>query len=62
VVTSYILEAGYSPEATDVFNGNVGGVLSLSANVGSGTYYVRVRGANSCGVGEASNEVELVVP
>jgi len=35
----------------------------MTANgVAAGTYFVRVRGRNRCGLGPASNEIALVVP
>lgn len=62
-VTSYVLEAGFSPGATDI-------VLPLDSNfpavsvgqVPAGTYYVRVRARNAVGTSDASNELTLVVP
>jgi hypothetical protein len=59
--TSYILEAGTTPGASDVFNGNIALTTSIASVVGPGTYYVRVRAANHAGVGPPSNEVTIVV-
>jgi hypothetical protein len=62
-VTSYVLEVGSSPGAVDigVFPlDSAATSLSVSA-VPSGTYYVRVRGKNACGVGGPSNEVVVGV-
>ena len=58
----YVLEAGTSPGAANVFNGPVGGATSLAASAPSGTYYVRLRSANNCGVSNPAPEVVVVVP
>jgi hypothetical protein len=57
--TSYVLEAGTSPGAANLFNGNVGASTQLTAAVTPAVYYIRVRGVNATGVGPASNEVVL---
>ena len=59
--SSYVVEAGRAAGASDVFNGNVGDTLELSAPVPPATYFVRVRGLNGFGLGPASNEVVLTV-
>jgi hypothetical protein len=59
--TSYIVEAGTSPGASNVFNGNVGAGTTLTAAVGAGTYYVRVRAANDAGTSAPSNELTLAI-
>jgi hypothetical protein len=60
---SYIVEAGTASGLANIVAidlGNAG--VSLTANgVGAGTYYVRIRGRNRCGIGPASNEVVLIV-
>ena len=61
VAQSYIVEAGTAPGLSDVFNGNVGSVLQVAATPIPGTYFVRVRGLNGFGAGDASNEVMLTV-
>ena len=33
-----------------------------ASGVAAGTYFVRMRGRNRCGIGPASNEIVLVVP
>ena len=59
--TSYIVEAGTTPGASNVYVGNVGNVLALSTAAPAATYHVRVRGVNAFGPGAASNEVTLTV-
>lgn len=59
--TSYIVEAGTSPGTSNMFNGNVGPGTTLTASVGAGTYYVRVRAANEAGTSAPSNELALAV-
>lgn len=63
-VTSYIVEAGSAPGGTNLANADLGSTdTSLTAtSVGRGTYYVRIRGKNTCGTGSASNEIVVVVP
>jgi hypothetical protein len=56
--TSYLLEAGTAPGLANLASLPVGG-LSFAATVPSGTYYLRVKGQNACGVGPASNEQML---
>ncbi len=60
--TSYVLQAGSAPGLIDLANSNVGHATSyLATNVGSGTYYVRVRAANAYGQSAGSNEFTLTV-
>jgi predicted phage tail protein len=60
--TSYVVEAGSGPGQVNLANGDVGLTTSLTATgVAAGTYYVRIRARNSCGVGSPSNEITLVV-
>ncbi len=59
--TSYVLEAGSSPGLSNLFNGNVGSSTSLSGAVPSALYFLRVRGANACGAGPASSELDMTV-
>ncbi len=59
--TSYIVQAGTTSGASNLFNGNVGLTTSLTSPVSAGTYYVRVRAANDAGVSVPSNEVTLTV-
>ncbi len=55
-------EAGTATGLSNLFNGDVGNVASLERLVPPGTYFVRVRAANACGVGAPSNEVVVTVP
>jgi hypothetical protein len=59
--TSYVLEAGASPGASDVYAGDVGLVTGMSATVSARTYHVRVRARNASGTSPPSNEVMVVV-
>src|SRR5262249_60215346 len=56
--TSYVIEAGSFPGGSDFVQptGNLQTSFT-AANVGNGTYFVRVRAANGAGMGTASNEV-----
>ena len=59
---SYVLEAGSSPQATDVLVSDTGDTATtLTANANPGTYYVRVRAKNACGQSAPSNEIIVVV-
>ena len=62
--TRYVLEVGSAPGLNDIFSGlDVGLQTSFGAsNVPPGTYYVRVRAGNYCGLGAPSNEVVVQVP
>ena len=62
--TSYVIEAGSSRGQSNLVNSDLGSATPslVAPNVGRGTYYVRVRGKNACGVGPASNEIIVVVP
>jgi hypothetical protein len=60
--TSYILEAGSAPGLANLANADVGGGTTFTATgVAAGSYYVRVRGRNACGIGAVSIEVTIVV-
>lgn len=58
--TGYLLEAGTSLAGSELGTVPVGG-LSISAPVPSGTYYLRVRAQNACGLGPASSTQILTV-
>jgi len=58
--TSYLVQAGSAPGLSDVFYGNVGGVVSVSAQVQAGfSAYVRVVAVNGCGQSAPSAEIFL---
>ena len=60
---SYVLEAGYSPGASNAAVIDTGAARSIGGPVPPATYYVRVRGRSGCGqLGPATNEVTVVVP
>jgi hypothetical protein len=61
--TSYIVEAGSAPGLINLANSDTGSTApSLTATgVGRGSYYVRVKGKNACGVSAASNEIVVTV-
>ncbi len=60
--TSYVIEAGTSPGASNFHNGDVGNIRHVySPPLPAGRYYVRVRPVNAFGVGAPSNEVVLTV-
>jgi hypothetical protein len=60
--TSYVVEAGSGPGQTNLVSSDVGASTTLTAaGVGAGTYYVRMRARNACGVSGPSNEVVVTV-
>jgi hypothetical protein len=59
---SFVLEAGLTTGASNVFNGNVGGTNTVAAVAPPGTYYVRVRAVSACGISTPSQEITVVVP
>jgi hypothetical protein len=60
--TAYIVEAGSGLGLSNLANIDVGSVTTVIATgVARGTYYVRVKARNACGLGEASGELTLVV-
>jgi hypothetical protein len=61
--TSFILEAGSASGLSNLVNADEGNTTTLTATgVPDGTYYVRVRGRNGCGVGAPSSEIVVNVP
>lgn len=61
-VAEYLLEAGSSSGLSNLYNGSVGTVTSLSAIVRTGTYFVRVRARTLEGTTTAaSNEVSFSI-
>jgi hypothetical protein len=62
VATTYIVEAGSLPGASDLAQvPNGPSPMLVAPGVANGTYYVRVRGANAAGVGPTSAEVVVIV-
>ena len=60
--TSYVIEAGSGTGQANLVSFDTGTASpTLTANAPPGSYFVRVRGKNGCGVGPASNEVLLLV-
>jgi len=57
--TSYRIEAGSGPAASDLYVGDVGNVTTFTASVSPGTYWVRIRASNSCGTSAPSNEIKI---
>jgi hypothetical protein len=55
--TNYVVEVGSAAGRSDMLVAPVGGVTSVSTFADPNTYYVRVRGRNTCGDSAASNEV-----
>src|SRR5262245_5136104 len=62
--TTYIIEAGSTPGATNLANANLGSSATTATfnGVGNGVYYVRLRAQNACGTSGVSNEVTLILP
>ena len=61
-ITGYTVVAGSAAGASDVFSGSVGLTNTVSAEVASGPYFIRVVANAACGSGAASNEVLVTVP
>ena len=61
--TNYILEAGFTPGASNLFVSPTGSAATAFTSRGAdaGTYFVRVRASNAEGTSEPSNEVTVVV-
>jgi hypothetical protein len=62
VPTNFVLEAGSAPGLSDVASVNLGNTTSFSADVSSGTYYVRVHATNDYGESDPTADLVLVAP
>lgn len=62
--TSYVVQAGSGPGGANLANFDTGSSATtmVASGVGSGNYYVRVYGKNTCGLSPPSNEILLAVP
>lgn len=61
VATSYLLDAGTASGATDIGTATVGNVTTYQGVGVTGTYFVRVRAANACGVSAPSTEMAVTL-
>jgi hypothetical protein len=59
---AYVVEAGSMPQAADLLRAPFGAQTSLTTAAPPGTYYVRVRAQNACGISAPSTEHVIVVP
>jgi hypothetical protein len=59
--TSYLLQAGSTPGASNLANSAVAGTSLTATGVGNGTYYIRVISVNAVGGSAPSNEVVATV-
>jgi hypothetical protein len=59
--TGYLVEAGSAPGLANLAVLLAGPNPALAVTAPRGTYFVRLRGVNGCGVGAASNEVIVTV-
>ena len=61
--SSYVIEAGSFPGGSNLANVDTmsAGTSFFAPGVGDGTYFVRVRAKNACGVSAGSNEVVVTV-
>ncbi len=60
--TSFVLQAGSSSGASNLFDGGVGSTPKISFQVPNGIYFFRVKAKNACGTSGASNQVMVIVP
>ncbi|MDH4065795.1 MAG: M12 family metallo-peptidase, partial [Acidobacteriota bacterium] len=60
-ISAYVVQAGTGAGLSDVFNGSVGAVTTVSSPIANGTYYIRVLAQNSLGAGPATADVVATV-
>jgi len=60
-ISNYILRAGTAPGVPNLFNGAVGPVMSVSASLPAGTYFISVAAQGAGGIGPASPEISISV-
>lgn len=60
-IVDFLLEAGSASGLSNIFSGSVGSITQLSASVGPGTYFVRVKPRTTTHIGNAYNEVSFSV-
>jgi hypothetical protein len=58
---SYVIEAGSASGAADFGSLPLGRAMQFGVEAPPGTYFIRVRSANACGGGNASNEMRVVI-
>jgi hypothetical protein len=60
---SYVIEAGSYPGAANLANFDTLSTATsfFAPGVGAGTYFVRIRAKNACGVSSGSNEIVVTV-
>lgn len=59
--TSYVLEAGSAQGGSNLFNGDIGPLTSLTAGIPAGTYFVRLRSRNGSALGPATADTTFTV-
>lgn len=60
---TYVVEAGSLPALANLYNAQTGSSATVvTAAAPPGTYYVRIRAQNACGISAPSNERTIVVP
>lgn len=61
--SSYVLEAGSSPRLNDLLTVNLDAAATsvTGQHLAPGTYYMRIRAANPCGMSAPSNDVAVIV-
>lgn len=60
-IVDFLLEAGSASGLSNIFSGSVGLTNQISASIGPGTYFVRVKPRTTTHVGNAVNEMSFSV-